>query len=268
VTACNNDGIWNETGAAVALAVAPFVWQTWSFRITAALAIFLAVGGTIRFVERRKLQRQVEQLERQQMVEEERARIARDIHDELGASLTEIGLLSEFAQRDSSPAEQVKADVEKIAAKAASSTRALDEIVWAVNPRHDTLDSFVTYACAYAEEHLRLANIRCRLDAAFPMPSRSLRADMRHHLFLAFKEALNNIVKHARATEVEVRFFVEEDHLNVLISDNGCGFDVATRSTGNGLTNMKERLESAVGGFECDSAPGRGTRIKLVMKLD
>jgi signal transduction histidine kinase len=268
VKACNNDGVWNETGASVSLRVSPFFWQTWTFRIAGSLGILVGLAGTIVVVERRKLRRRVEQFEMQQLVEKERARIARDIHDELGASLTEIGLLSEFAQRDTAAGEQVKSDVRKIASEAQSCTRALDEIVWAVNPRNDTLDGFVTYACAYAEEHLRLADIRCRLDAGSPLPRRPLRPDLRHHLFLAFKEALNNVIKHADASEVEVRFSVQKDRLLVSITDNGCGFDPAAGSTRNGLRNMKQRLESIGGAFDCESAPGRGTRINLAMRLD
>jgi signal transduction histidine kinase len=233
--------------------------------------LLLALAGSIRFIERKKARRQIEHLERQQLVEKERARIARDIHDELGASLTEIGLLSEFARREAGPPEQVKADLEKIAGKAQSSTRALDQIVWAVNPRNDTVESFVTYACASAQEQLGLADIRCRLDVASLLPRQPLRADLRHHLFMAFKEALNNILKHARASQVDIRFRADAGQLSVLISDNGCGFVYAGPGTASltstGLTGMKERLASVGAEIECDTAPARGTRIKLTMKL-
>ncbi len=268
VSACNNDGVWNQAGTAIALTIAPYIWQTWWCRAGALLLILLTVAGSIRFLERRKVQRQLERLERQQMIEQERARIARDIHDELGASLTEIGLLSEFARRESAPAEQVRDDVEKIAAKTRSSARALDEIVWAVNPRNDTIESFATYACACAQEQLQLAGIRCRFDAASPLPRRPLRAETRHHLFMALKEALNNVVKHARASQVDISISADSDRLTVGIRDNGCGFiyDAACAS-GNGLANMKARLESVGGRFACESAPGRGTRITLTMKL-
>ena len=105
-----------------------------------------------------------------------------------------------------------------------------------------------------------------------PCRARLLRADRRHHLFLAFKEALNNVLKHARASQVELRVQVGADRLSVLISDNGCGFacnlNPAQGASGNGLVNMKERLEGVGGGFECDSAPGRGTRVTLMVKLD
>ncbi len=273
VLACNDDGVWNETGANVALLVPPYAWQTLWFRIGLAAVVVAAAGGGIWSLERRRTQRKLEHFARQQMVEQERSRIARDIHDDLGASLTEIGLLSEFVQRDSTPPEQARADARKIAAKANSSTRALDEIVWAVNPRNDTLEGFVTYACAHAEEQLRLADIRCRLEVMSPLPVRLLRADMRHHLFLAFKEAINNIIKHARATEVELSLRVEAEQFSILISDNGCGFiqvpgkAAGSNGGGNGLINMKQRLESVGGGFDCQSAPGHGTRIRLTMKL-
>jgi signal transduction histidine kinase len=230
------------------------------------------VGWTIGFLERRKIQRKLEQFEAQQRLERERARIARDIHDDVGASLSEIGLLSEFAQRDATVSEQTRADVQKIARKARSCTQALDEIVWAVNPRNDTLEGFVIYACAYAEEQLRLADIRCRLGEILPLPARVLRADLRHHLFLAFKEAINNVLKHAQASQVEIQIDVESDCLSVLISDNGRGFTPhdckADLRNGNGLMNMKERLESMGGSFECVSTPGSGTRVKLTVKLD
>jgi signal transduction histidine kinase len=182
--------------------------------------------------------------------------------------LTEISLLSEFAQRDFAAAEQVKSDVRKIGGEAQRCTRALDEIVWAVNPRNDTLDGFVSYACAYAEEHMGLADIRCRLDVASAMPDKMLRADIRHHLFLAFKEALNNVVKHARASEVNIQISIDSNHLNLSIRDNGAGFDAAACSSGNGLTNMSQRLTALGGLFECQSAPAAGTLVKLKIKLE
>jgi signal transduction histidine kinase len=188
----------------------------------------------------------------------------------LGASLTEIGLLSEFAGREETPPQQVKEDVAKIATKAQSSTRALDQIVWAVNPRNDTVEGFVTYACAYAQEQLNLGGIQCRLDAPSPLPGQALAADVRHHLFMAFKEALNNIVKHARATLARISITTVAGSLSVLIEDDGCGFDHASAASprGNGLGGMRERLRLIGGDFECQSKRGAGTRIKLTVQIE
>jgi signal transduction histidine kinase/ligand-binding sensor domain-containing protein len=271
VAACNNDGVWNETGAAVAMTALPYFWQTWWFRIGAFAALFAVGGGAIRFFERRRMQRQLERLEMQQAVEKERARIARDIHDDVGASLTEIALLSEFAQNESAPPDQVKADVQKIASKARGSTQALDEIVWAVNPRNDTLDGFANYACAYAEEQLRLAGIRCRLDVPSVFSACPLSANVRHNLFLAFKEALNNVIKHSAASEAQIHIGTEHDVLVVLVTDNGRGFALNGNGNGNGtangLVNLKDRLAQVGGEFTCETAPGKGTHVKLVVPL-
>ncbi len=271
VVACNNDGIWNEAGADLALEVEAYVWQKGWFRVAALLLIAGLTAASLRALELRKHQRKLAALELEQRLEQERSRIARDIHDELGSRLTEIGLLSELARRVEPLAEQVKADIETIAGKARSSTQALDEIVWAVNPRNDTLEGFVTYACAYAEEHLHLARIRCRLETTSPIPPRPLRADVRYHLFLAFKEALNNVVKHARATQVELRVTVTAEQMTMAIRDDGCGFDFDPERPpgfgGNGLANMRERLRSAGGAFLCESARGRGTQVTFSIKV-
>jgi signal transduction histidine kinase/ligand-binding sensor domain-containing protein len=269
VTACNNDGVWNEAGTEIALTVAPYLWQTWWFQAFAALLVLVTIAGSARLVERRKMYRKLEQFQRQQLVERERARIARDIHDEIGASLTEIGLLSEFAQRDSAATGQVSDDINKIAVKARSSTRALDEIVWAVNPSNDTFDGFISYACAYAEEQLRIANVRCRLDVASPPPTGALPPDVRHNLFMAFKEALNNAIKHAKASQVDIRVSADRQQLTVSVRDNGRGFvyDAASKTNGNGLSNMNQRLEAAGGRFKCDSTPGRGTAITMTLHM-
>ena len=124
------------------------------------------MATTVRYIEKRRLQQQLARLKRERAVECERARIARDIHDDLGANLTEITLLSELAQSADAPVHEVQTDVKRIADKARALTHSLDEIVWAVNPRNDTLDSFVTYACIQAEEYLKTAGIRCRLKDA------------------------------------------------------------------------------------------------------
>src|SRR5262249_31112701 len=137
VIACNSDGVWSETGDSLAIVVRPHFWQTKLFMALAALGTLGIVAGTVRRVETRKLQRQLERAERERAIERERTRIANDIHDDLGANLTEIAMLSEFAQNPAAPPDQAEADIRKIAIKARELTRSLDEIVWAVNPQYD-----------------------------------------------------------------------------------------------------------------------------------
>jgi signal transduction histidine kinase/ligand-binding sensor domain-containing protein len=274
VIACNNDGVWNEVGASLAFTVLPHFWQTWWFRASMAVWIVAAVSGGVWFVARRRLHLRLEKAERQRAVERERTRIAKDIHDDLGASLTRITMLSQTARRELNSPGQAAVDIDRIFTTARELTRALDEIVWAVNPQHDTLDSLASYLGRFAEDFLRVAGIRCRLDVPLRLPHWPLTAEVRHNLFLAFKEALNNTVKHAGATEARITLTLTNDGFIVSLADNGCGLrgkngngdPLQRRERGNGLTNMDRRLTEIGGRFEIESEPGKGTKVIFVMK--
>jgi len=274
VTACNNDGVWNPVGARVAFAVEPFVWQTWWFRLLAGLGGAGAVAGGVAAGARARMRRKLERLERQQALERERARIAKDMHDELGAGLTRITLLSQTARAELGDPATVGPALDRIFDTARELTRALDEIVWAVNPRHDTLDSLATYLGRFAQEYLAAARIRCRLDVPVDLPAWPLTAEVRHNLFLAFKEALHNAVKHAGAAEVRVRLETCPQGFTLLVEDDGCGFDPAALQSpsseplqrrGHGLQNMRQRLADVGGRCEIESRPGAGTRVRLMI---
>ena len=280
VIACNNDGIWNEQGATLAIAVLPFFWQTGWFWSLSAVVLVATVFMAVRFVVTRRLHLKLARLEREQMVQRERARIAKDIHDDLGASLTEIAILSELAQNPETPANDSRADLRKIVAKTETLTQLLDEIVWAVNPQRDTLENFVTYTCTYAENFLHVAQVQCRLELPPVVPEISLRTDVRHGLFLVVKEALNNVVKHAGATEVQIRMDMLPEEFTISIRDNGKGFvlpsptaakangDGGTAANGDGLGNMRQRVESLGGRFEIFSQPGQGTQVRLNVPIE
>lgn len=252
VIACNNDGVWNTTGASFAFTVLPFFWQTVWFRALMVAALIAMAGSVALLAARRKYRRRVELAERQRVLERERARIAQDIHDDIGASLTRITLLSQ------SPREE---DLDRIYHTARNLTRSLDEIVWAVNPRHDTLDSLATYLGKFAQDFLGTAGIRCRLDVPVSLPTLPLTAETRHNVFLAFKEALNNAVKHSGATEVKVSLSFEGTRIVLSIEDNGRGFSESAVELGNGLGNMRNRLGDVGGAFNLESRPGAGTRV-------
>jgi signal transduction histidine kinase len=256
----------------------PYFWQTNWFLVVNVLAGLVAVASVARYVESRTMRRRLEQAERERAVEKERSRIAKDIHDEFGASLTEITLLSEFAQEPTASKTQVRADMQKITAKARNLTQMMDEVVWAVSPQNDILEKFVTYTCSFAEEYLQTAKIACRLEVPELLPDVILTADVRHNLFLVVKEALNNIVKHAAASEARIQIALEARMLVLTIQDNGKGFlqDSAMASPKNvsaggqrdGLSNMRKRIESIAGRIELESLPGTGTRVKLTIRLD
>jgi signal transduction histidine kinase len=198
---------------------------------------------------------------------EERTRIARDLHDELGSSLTQISLLSDRPE-DEAPA-ALPANVRKIAATAREMAQALDEIVWVVNPEHDTLEGLVEYLSQSADDFLEDTPIRSHLKLPDHPPRCTVPADVRHQLFLAFREALNNAVKHAAATEIQIELAAENGRFQVIIADNGIGFDpAAPRAGGSGLNNMRRRLEAIGGQFELSSRPQQGTRIKMAIPLE
>jgi len=278
VIACNNDGVWNEEGASLALTVLPRFWQTWWFRTLAYVFVVLGVGGAVLIATRRRLHRKLERVERQRALERERTRIAKDIHDDLGASLTRITMLSQTVRKELEQPQRAAEHLEQIYSAARASTHALDEIVWAVNPKHDSLDSMATYLVKFVQNFVGPAGIRCRLEMPLQLPAWALTAEVRHNLFLAYKEAVNNVVKHAAASEVRVSLSLQPDGFVLGVEDDGRGFKADAKlpetpseadraGGGNGLENMRRRMEEIGGVCEIESAPGKGTKVKFVVKL-
>jgi signal transduction histidine kinase len=265
VSACNSDGVWSETGSTLAFTVAPFFWQTWWFRGAAMLAFTLAVIGIVRYVSFRRLRSKLQMLEHQAELDRERARIARDLHDDLGTRLTKIVLLSGLARRDISIPERAGEHVEKISTAARQVIKSLDEAVWSVNPRNDNLPHLISYVGQFAVEFLQTADIRCRADLPEHPPRHGVPAKTRHNLFLAVKEALNNIVRHSNAKEVRLHVAADEEILRVTLEDDGQGIGkLEHNGCADGLQNMRKRMEEIGGEFKFESTPGNGTRISFV----
>ena len=208
-----------------------------------------------------------EQAEQQRALALERARIARDLHDDLGSSLTEISMLATAGPGLKLPAAEAAERMETIAGKSRTLVNALDEIVWAVDPERDTLASVARYLASYAEEYLAGLKIACRVQIPNSSPDQVVSGQVRHHLFLAVKEALNNAIRHGGATEIGFRVRVSADRLLISITDNGSGFDTAGRSNGHGLLNLQKRLEHLHGRCELESTPGAGTTVSLQLPL-
>ena len=197
-------------------------------------------------------------------MERERARIARDIHDDLGGRLTKITKLTEPSQR-ANPSDALIAErLRDINGTARDTLARLDETVWAVNPGNDRLDRLADYILHYAEEFFRNTEIRCHFKVDENIPSIPIAADPRHHLFLAVKEALNNAARHSGANEVRLRLVFDRGIFKVVVEDNGRGFDVASATArGRGLENMRHRLEQLNGRLRIQSTPGRGSIVCL-----
>lgn len=212
--------------------------------------------------------RERQRVEQQRLMEQERARVAQDLHDELGSGLTEISMLAARARSASATEERWKTHLEQMSAKARAMVTALDEIVWAMNPRHDSLGSLVSYFCLYAERFLGLANIAWRLEDTGALPEAQMDSHCRHQLFLAFKEALNNVVCHSGATEVRLSFACQNGRLRVVIADNGRGLpETGESEVHDGLGNLRARLARLNGSTEIQSRPGRGVTVTFSIPL-
>lgn len=268
VKGCNANGVWNETGASVALILEPHYWQTLWFKALAALVAVMGVSGMARYITGKKMQRELEQLERQNAVEKERARIAKDIHDDLGSRLTRMMLLGQRVQEDAASPDKLIVHARKMVDSAVNTMQIMDEIVWAVDPQKDTLNGLVGYIGQYANEFLEGTHIRCRLEMPVQVPSVVIPAEARHELFLALKEALNNAAKHAQASEVHVALRIFDSTVTIVVEDNGCGIrNGHSDRKGSGLENMVKRMEKLGGECRITTAPGAGTKVQLTLKV-
>jgi signal transduction histidine kinase len=210
--------------------------------------------------------RQRQRLEHQREMDQERARIAQDLHDELGSDITEIGMLAARAKSLSGSDEERNHYLDQAGGKARQMVAALEEIVWAMNPVHDSVASLVRYFGFYADRFLGLAQIAWQMEAP-PAPAEyALDARLRHQLFLAFKEALANVVHHSGATEVRLSIQVEQGELRLAVADNGRGLPQAGRTENmDGIANMKARIEKLGGRFEIAGENGHGTTVRFCL---
>jgi signal transduction histidine kinase len=264
---------WIFSDMAIATSFSDFVvvrfWQTWWFTSLSALVVLTGVAVSVRLVEKRKYQRRLQLAERERAVERERARIAQDLHDELGSSLTRLSLLSDSLKDHKGDPEQIEVRAAKISQTSTETVRALEEIVWALRPGSDTLQSLVEYIAHFAQELFEGNRCRCRLDLPDDLPDHALPPEMRHNIFLIVKEALTNAFKHARAREVLVQARATETELALLVADDGEGCQLPASGTGtrNGLGNMQRRANAMGGVLDLESEPGRGTRVSLIVRF-
>jgi signal transduction histidine kinase len=208
------------------------------------------------------------QLKAQELLQRERARIARDIHDDVGAGLTQLVLQGEVAQTEFAAGSEARVKFAELSERARAVSHALEEMVWVVNSNRDKLRDFCSYICKYAQAFLRDTPIRCRLDVEPQLPEVGLNLAVRRGLLLAVKEALNNAAKHSQASEIHVRVHRRGNCLLVAIEDTGVGFDLDRVGTeGNGLANMKDRLTEMGGQCRVATKPRAGCRVEFEVPL-
>ena len=269
VAAANDREGWQAVQAALIIHVHPFWWERTSLRVAGALVAALALGLVVRSGTQRRLRTRMLAIDQENRVEQERARIARDLHDGLGAGLTEAGLLAAELRQDAAQGVDTSPQTLQLGERIHTLARELDEAVWAVSPRHDNLKSLCGYLCDYALEHFRHSTIRCLLEVDGVFPDISIAPHVRHQLFMVVKESLNNVVKHSRAANVGLSIRMLGRTLHIRISDDGVSFDPSTesRTTRSGFINMRERMEEIGGQWFVEAQPGHGTTVRLTLPL-
>jgi signal transduction histidine kinase len=260
-------GVPGEAETSLAFEVPVAFWRTsWFWGLVLVLCLSVA-GGAHRYVALQQMRRELARLESQHALEHERVRIARDIHDDLGARVTQISLVSGLAQGDPGLSEKARADFNAISGMARELVSALYETVWAVNPQNDNLDALGNYVCQTVDRLCDNAQLPRRLRVAELPSDVQVSSQLRHNLVLAVKEAVHNVIKHAKASELSVSVDWQAAMLTIRVQDNGCGMDAAAHSAGNGIANMRRRLESIGGDCSFHSEPGRGTTVVFRTKV-
>jgi len=232
------------------------------------LAVLLLACLTVAVLWLRQGFRLAWQARAQRLLERERARIARDMHDDLGSGLTQLTLLGELALRETAPEGEARDRLNQLCAKARLLLRSMDEVIWVVNPRRDTVKDFAAFISEHAQEFLASTAIRCRQEVAAELPALPLELPQRRNLLLAVKEAIRNAARHSGAAEVNLKVQVADNSLQVVVEDNGRGFStIGAGASRNGLANMRQRLADVGGSLTLRTAPGQGCCITFLLPL-
>ncbi len=205
-----------------------------------------------------------QQLEQRELMEKERNRIARDMHDDIGSELSKISINCEHLKNRFSTSPDIIEDLDIIKESTIAIVNNIGNIIWALNPVNNTLESLLSYLREYTFEYLEMHRLSVVFNTLELAENRVISHEVRTHFFMVVKEILHNIIKHAAATKVEINISTDPTKLSCSIKDDGTGFYIDQQNAfGNGLRNMKQRITETGGLLIIDSAPGKGTTIKL-----
>ena len=249
VKACNNDGVWNDNPTALELTVLPYFWQLWWFKAGVALLV-VGLGVLIYSVRVARLR----------ALERMRLRIARDLHDEVGANLGSISLIAQMMEQTPS-----SSDATQVRGIAVQTIDTLRDIIWFIDPKHDKLSDLVLRLEETAR--MMLATVKYKFSQQGDFRSADLSLAFRRNVPPLFKETLHNILKHSHATEVNILVCREVDQFQFRIQDNGIGFDPSQKNSGNGLRNLRKRAMEIHGAVVVESAPGSGTVVTFTAPI-
>lgn len=268
VVACNSEGVWNTSPTTLAFSIPPTWWQTIWFRAAEVLAFAGVVGWGARFWSQRKLRAQLDRVEREHALEKERARIARDMHDDLGGSMTSINLLLQRLRGHAAPPETTGV-IDLLDARVRRLTVELERVVWTVSPKNNSLEGLAAFAGRFAQNLFADSKITFRVRGRENIPAIPITPDCQHHVLAIVKETSNNIIKHSQAREAEMTLAYADGVFTVSIRDDGRGFspEAHEHSERNGLRNMRTRIAELGGQLTVTSQPSEGTTIRLEVPI-
>jgi signal transduction histidine kinase len=265
LSGANHHHLWNATPARLELVIERELWQHWWFYVLLGSIFAGLIWAMLGY--RLQWQQRTLKLEEQKTVANERTRIARDLHDDLGTALTGLALELDVIRRDFQESVWLAERLGRTTGRARELAERMRELVWAVNPHCDTVSSLASFLEQQVQQFLRMADVRMHLDFPEEIPPLPVGVEARHQLALSVREALTNVVRHARATEVRLRLRIEARQLTVAVQDNGCGCDHEPHS-GQGLKNMKARMHQVGGEFIFESQPAVGTTVTFRLPLN
>ena len=253
VKGSNNDRVWNNRGASIALTILPPLWRRWWFILSVSILLISLIVFIVTFRVRNLI-----------AIERFRAKLAADLHDNIGSSLTEISILSEvISHKIKTEDASVVKSLKLISNNSRNLIDGMSDIVWLVNPKRDSLyDLILRLRDTYAELST-YTNISFKSENIKELEKVSLSMEHRQHLFLIFKEAINNCITHSNCSEITLEASVKGKRLEMNVRDNGTGFDPGKIEKGNGLNNMKKRAKTIGGELKIITDPGIGTTIKF-----
>ncbi len=252
VKGSNKDGVWNHAGASIVLTILPPWYMTWWFRTAMILLVIFGVYSLYRYRLRQALK-----------LQDIRNGIADDLHDEVGSNLSNIYIFSNVAQRKEKANEATEPLLQKITDYTKQSMEAINDIVWMINTRNDRFENIMTKMRTLAAEFSETFDCKLFIDLDEDLNHIKLDIEKRKNFYLIYKEAINNLAKYASCKTVWINMKLDHKKVNLLIRDDGKGFDMTNKKNGNGMLNMKKRAQFLKGDLTVESAVGKGTTLQL-----
>ncbi len=268
VRASSNDREWGKEDAVTIFIQAPFWKTTWFYGSLILISIGAIIGAT-RLVAQRKFDKRLREIEKQRVVLEERERISKDIHDDLGSGLSKISILSELAKQSKGMDEFTQRQLNKISESSHELIDNLSELIWSHSPANDSLKKLLWYIREHLSPIFDGTNTNLIISIPELPEDKEVPAAWRRNIFLVTKESLHNVLKHAGATQSSLTFSIDHEKLKIVMADNGKGFDVTSRLTaGNGLRNIRKRIMDCGGEVQIESSHGSGTILHIEVPLN